>query len=93
MDNSVILEKLKQLRNQFESEGVEFCSEVKVEIMGRTFFKSIWSEPCEQGKLIVFMFTEKGLILGKSHCLGIIKHESGVSEMLEEEQLWDIGIP
>ena len=93
MNEARIYEKLESLRESYLDDLPMPKNESDVELDGQMFTQRVWTEPHENGKLVVFMFESNKIIYSKAFCLGLKINENGAAENLSNEQLWDIGIP
>lgn len=97
----LIRQKLEYLRSYYEEKpyselgSMEWCELAPIEIEGRTYHPSIFTEPY-QGKLLLVVQLERKLFLGwkQTDCIGSVIAENGVLERVNEEFLWnEIGHP
>jgi len=93
MNESTIYKKLEFLREQFITGELKPCVDLKLKIDGQIFNQNVWVEPHESGKLVVVMLELNDFIISHNYCLGLIVAKNGSIEYLDNEKLWDIGIP
>jgi len=93
MNESIIYAKLEFLRDQFIAGKLECCVDAELKFDDQIFSQNIWREAHEKGELVVFMLGIEKCIISNKYCLGLIIAKGETFEFLNNEQLWDLGIP
>ena len=93
MSESAIYAKLEELREQYLNEFTLPPSEADVVIDDTIYIQQAWYEPHEKGELTIFLLKTKVLFGEKVFCVGLRTISADTFEKLNNEMLWEMGIP
>jgi hypothetical protein len=65
----------------------------EVEILGKKFQESVWSQRNNERSLVIFELSRKAFIGSIHNCLGVEKSHEGKISLLSNKDLWKLGIP
>ncbi|WP_100658805.1 hypothetical protein [Alteromonas flava] len=86
------LEKLRDEYIATENDDLLFTNK-ECTLENTTYRLNCWKDFHGKDRIVVFELKENGLLISTSTCLGLRYSESLAPLLLNERQLWDIGIP
>lgn len=92
MEPLSFLEKLRSRYLETEDESLLFTGK-QCEIEGKEYKLNSWRDFHGSDQLVIFELKINSILATESTCIGIRYSDSGQTHLLNNEALWDIGIP